>query len=69
MKVTTKDLGLAIRDFIEEHKFCAFEEVNGEINPTKDWQKIQFVDCGDPSNLLVHLENGQRFRVRIFAEG
>jgi hypothetical protein len=63
---TTRDLGIAIRDHIEEHRITHFR---GDLLETELAGEIAGVDVSDPSNLRVHLDNGQSFRVRIFSEG
>ena len=67
-KATTKDLGIAIRDFLEEKMFSHFIEKNGElIDDDHPCFPIDHIDVSDASTPIVHLENGQQFIIRIFA--
>ncbi len=56
--VTTGDLGEAI---------AAFTEGEDIVFPGTDDVRIETIVQDDPSNLIVALENGQRFRVSIVA--
>jgi hypothetical protein len=65
---TTRDLGLAIRDHLEQSTVCHYEEkAGGEVAEVARDEAV-FVDATDPNNLIVGL-NGQMFQVRIFAIG
>ena len=70
IQAQTRDLGFAIRDFIEGGDFFVLEDgdASGEL-----WAKarrdVAVVDVTDPNNILIVLDNGQRFRCRISAEG
>lgn len=57
-QVTTRDLGIMIRDFIEGRLI-----VEGKAGPVM----IDMVDVSDADNAIVYLENGQTFTVRIIA--
>lgn len=63
LTVTTRDLGLAIRDFIEGRDFAIFD---GDQDSGARVE-IDFVDVSDPHNPVVHLSNGRVFRVSIVA--
>jgi hypothetical protein len=65
-KFTTRDLGLAIRDHIEEH---AVYHINAAGEERGDAGEVSYVDVSDANNPIVFLDNGQRFQVRIFALG
>jgi hypothetical protein len=70
IKATTRDLGFAIRDFIEGYDFHHYEEVvdeSGELQESEETFEIANVDVSDPNNLNIRLDNGQTFVVRIFA--
>lgn len=60
--MNTRDLGLAIRDFIEGNAFQHFDD---EGEGTSRWARVDFVDCSDPNNLQVHLSTGEFFTVRV----
>jgi hypothetical protein len=64
--LTTDDIGIAIRDFLEHHNIC---HIDPETLTESNVQYVNFVDVSDPSNPLVHMEDGAQFRVRIFREG
>ncbi len=64
-KASARDMGLAVRDFIEGCDLFVYED-----DPTGElWQKarreVTHVDASDAHNLIVFLDNGQRFRVSI----
>ncbi len=59
---STRDVGLAIRDFLEGARFTIYREWDGELEPSNF---DATVDCSDPNNLYVVLDNGQRFTVAI----
>jgi hypothetical protein len=63
LAIVTRDIGLAIRDFIEGQSFHRFDD-DVEL---PGLHEMIVVDCSDPDNLEVHCENGQRFIVRIIA--
>ena len=66
-KATTHDLGILIRDCIEDREFKIYgEDASGDIVEAAD-DEVICVDMSDPSNLLVQTLDGQCFRVRIFA--
>lgn len=63
--MTTRDIGLAIRDFLEgEHVFHYDDDRETELA-----ESVQLVDVSDPNNPEVLLDNGQQFIIRIFAKG
>lgn len=61
LAVATSDLGLAIRDFLEGQEFAIFE---GDTD-TGVRADVEFIDVSDPHNPIIHLANGQAFRVTI----
>lgn len=65
----THDLGIAIRDFLEDQEFHLFDNSAGEMEETEDTRHVEFVDVSDPNNLIVMIDNGQTFTVRIIAGG
>ena len=60
-----RDLGLAIRDFLEDREFIHYRS-NMEESPYRS--TVEFIDVSDANNPLVYLTNGQKFRIRIVAE-
>ncbi len=70
IKATTRDLGLAIRDFLDDREFYHFEEgadESSELHESEETFEIADVDVSDPNNLKIRLDNGQSFLVRIIA--
>lgn len=65
--VNTRDLGLFIRDMIEDREFCTYYERRGDLRECRAKAEIVHVDVSDPDNLTVALRNGQTFTVRIIA--
>lgn len=63
MQVTTRDVGLAIRDFIEGETFYHF----GDDKPEPGRDRFEVVDCSDPDNLHIVTMAGVHFTVRIIA--
>lgn len=67
MKLTARDIGFAIRDFIEDA--CIYH-VEGDAET--DYiellapHQVSSIDISDPDNPIIHMDNGQSFRVRIF---
>jgi hypothetical protein len=61
--LTTDDLGLAIRDFLENRDICHFDPEGLE---TGDKQKVDFIDVSDASNPVVMIDSGIVFQIRIF---
>jgi hypothetical protein len=71
MRATTRDIGFAIRDFLEAQTISNFADDPDhecELVENESAHHIAFVDVSDVHNPLIHLEDGQKFRVRIFAE-
>jgi hypothetical protein len=64
-ETNTRDVGLAIRDFIEGFYIAHFED--DEEVPNED--KIRFVDCCDPNNLVLHMDSGAQFTIRVVRTG
>ena len=66
-QASTRDLGLAIRDFLEGQEFQIFaDDEDGELLHAGD-ASAETVDASDPNNLIVALDNGQTFTVIIIA--
>lgn len=65
MQAQTRDLGLAIRDFLEGSWIHTFIDHNGELIESNDLRTVETVDASDPDNLRLSLDNGQTFTVRI----
>ena len=67
-KATTRDLGFAIRDFLDDREFYHFEEnADGDPIESEETLEIADVDVSDPDNLKIRLANGQTIVVRIIA--
>lgn len=68
VQFSTRDIGLAIRDFLEQQYVHHFADTpEGDIEQIDGEEEVVAVDVSDPSNLIVSLYNGQQFTVRIFA--
>ena len=76
IQFTTRDVGLAIRDNLEQaqvHHFVEGEGVGGEFVHIEDGREfvsreivdVIAVDVSDPSNIIIQLDNGQCFTCRI----
>jgi hypothetical protein len=64
----TRDLGIAIRDALEGESLIVFEEDAGDgIYESPYLRVAEIIDASDPNNLVVHLDNGQLFTIRIIA--
>jgi len=63
--MNTRDIGLALRDFLEEMDIFHFDEHGNE---TEHQQTVETVDVSDPHNPVIWLDNGQRFLVHIVAD-
>lgn len=70
-QAATRDLGLAISGLAEGMEFPGYVEsgVEGEECELvkSGWFAIDHVDASDPDNLVIHLDNGQAFTLRIIA--
>lgn len=67
-RATTRDLGLAIRDFLEGRDFLEYGYGgDGDLVETGKTYQVQFIDVSDANNPRFHLDNGQTFVVRIIA--
>lgn len=64
--LNTRDIGLAIRDALEERTAIHYEERGDELEESGSTE-FEFVDVSDPNNLTVFMANGQAFTLRIFA--
>ncbi|WP_036281372.1 hypothetical protein [Methylocystis sp. ATCC 49242] len=67
IKFTTFDIGIAIRDLLEDVIIEHFEQRDCEVISTRLTERVTFVDVGDAPNPVIHLDNGQIFDVRIIA--
>jgi hypothetical protein len=65
-RFTTRDIGLAIRDFLEGSDIHAF--TGPDDTQSEDVEEVDFVDVSDASNPVLFLTNGQEFQVRIFVK-
>jgi hypothetical protein len=62
----TRDIGFAIRDFCENTTIShVFED------GTEQWgaDEISAIDISDPDNLILHMDSGAVFTVRIVRTG
>lgn len=68
-QTNTRDIGFAIRDFLEGMDISAFtpDGVEGYREKPRA-HNIEFIDVSDPNNLKIYLDNRQIFIVRILAE-
>ena len=64
--LSTKDIGILIRDRLEDN--CVYE-LDWQADPVqqKVWHNIDFVDVSDANNPVIHLSNGQKFKIVILA--
>jgi hypothetical protein len=64
----TRDIGLAVRDFLEGRPVSIHQENEdgGMLDPVAD-AAVDAIDASDPNNLIVALDNGQRFTLRVIA--
>lgn len=68
VKLETSDIGIAIRDALEDDYISKITEIGADVvKEQTNAGFITFVDVSDASNPVIHLENGQRFVVRIVA--
>lgn len=66
----TRDVGLAIRDHLEQNCITHFEErdLDGDEELVEgERDEVVAVDVSDAHNPIICLDNGQTFTVRIFA--
>ena len=65
VEADTRDIGLAVRDFLSIHQE---NEDEGTLVPVADAAAaVDAIDASDPNNLIVALDNGQRFTLRVVA--
>ena len=65
VQATTRDIGFAIRDFLEDQTISNFADdpdCEGELTENDSAHHIAHVDVSDVHNPLIHLDNGQKFR-------
>lgn len=63
--MTSRDLGLAIRDFLDCRTIHHFED-DDDKGPA-DW--ISSIDVSDANNPVIYMNSGRKFVVRIIAQG
>lgn len=68
VEVNTRDVGLAVYNFLEGRTFSIHQdnEDGGTLDAIAD-AAVDAIDASDPNNLIVALDNGQRFTVRVVA--
>ena len=68
VEANTRDVGLAVYNFLEGRTFSIHQdnEDGGTLDPVAD-AAVDAIDASDPNNLIVALDNGQRFTVRVVA--
>ncbi len=64
----TRDIGILIRDRLEDDTVCSHREHDGDLIEDGE-EEIEFIDVSDPDNLVIFVSNGQTFTVRIIAGG
>lgn len=64
--LNTRDIGLNIGLKLESGRrtLTRYDDECEEFGNVR----VDFVDMSDPDNLILELMNGQRFRIRIFAD-
>lgn len=69
-QTTTRDLGLAIRDFCEGFYISHFyDDDDGELTEHGCADAINSVDVSDASNPIFYMQSGAVFTVRIVRAG
>jgi hypothetical protein len=68
-ETNTRDVGLAIRDFLEGFPISRFTEVDGELEEIVEADNIVQIDVSDPHNPVAHMESGAQFTIRIVRTG
>ncbi len=66
-KAQTRDLGIAIRDFLDDQDFHLLKETDDGLEESGDMREVVDIDASDPNNLFVLLDNRQTFIIRIVA--
>ena len=66
MPLTTKDIGIMIRDRIEGD-FATEYDWTKPYPKEVDEREIVFVDVSDANNPIIHADNGQKFKIVILA--
>ena len=68
VEANTRDIGLAITSFLEGRRFSIHHENEdgGTLDPVAD-AAIEAIDASDPNNLVLMVDGGQRFTVRVIA--
>ena len=68
VEADTRDIGLAVRDFLEGRMVSIHQDNEdlGTLVPVAD-AAVDAIDASDPNNLIVALDNGQRFTLRVVA--
>lgn len=66
MKLNTRDIGVALRDHLEEKSIFALRENEaGNLCETPHAFEVTFVDVSDPRNPVIEIDNQQRFKLHI----
>ena len=68
IEANTRDIGLAITSFLEGRRFSIHQENEdgGTLDPVAD-AAIEAIDASDPNNVILVVDGGQRFTVRVIA--
>jgi|GEM_PF-5593822 len=66
MALTTKDIGILIRDRIEGDDVAEHDWTRPYIKVV-DKHEVVFVDVSDANNPIIHADNGQKFKIVILA--
>jgi hypothetical protein len=70
VELTTADIGIAIRDFLEDQDIEALDWESGDPghNPPHGKATIVFIDVGDPHDPVIDTDCGM-FRISIVKVG
>lgn len=57
---TARDIGLAIRDFLEDRELQIFDD-----DTAVGWTRVEVIDVSHADAPVLTLDTGQRFAVRV----
>ena len=67
MQIQTRDLGLAIRDFLQDRAIHIHNETDDDLIESGETLEIVDIDVSNPDNPEIVFENGQRFTVCLLS--
>ena len=67
MQIQTRDLGLAIRDFLSDRVVHIYKETDDDLIESGETFEIVDIDVSNPDNPEIVFENGQRFTICLLA--